>query len=618
MKPLFAILTSSLLATTPVFASTNDSPMGLCEATHSATSKSAKRTLSVALGQEDALAQKRTRGTEQPTPPHLSSPTLLGTPAEVLFHLFSFMGKEDLASLACTGKDFKDLILTYQLNKTSPTRVWSSALTFCQDAECEKMRALFVRDVMPPVMEALLVAFKTQTPHAYAHLWSLLDDFAGLESHGQTLGYRPLWQFIYGLKGAAPKDVKPENFFKEGPIGDGDRVFLNLLHYIKNNFEKEPKDLPAYDAPRNPRHPSPQALMHKASLLKAELPLAQTHTERAKILDEILETFDDFTPQELERAAQAYKEAARENDGALRRTLYIKSARMWRALFAQVAVPASSVREAALIYRNIAAFSITNQEKQRAYAESAGLWDAFLNHQDAPHAQDVREAALVHHSAAYYTTNDAQKAYHFAQSANLWDTLITDFSQLGLSELKDAAIAYQCAAQYAQDPRAVGPRSIKSASFWRLFLEHAPNPTAFEFKEAASAQLNAVPYAADEVRRSLYYRKSAKFWDGYIAEQERPDLLEMKDAAAAYQGAAFSTQNPLKKNGLFLKSAKWWLLYLNQVKNPDLIAANRALSVFEIAMSLTQDPLERSAMKRLIRKLQAMNVTHQEAWATRQ
>lgn len=621
MKPLFALLTSSLLATMPLFASTNESPMDLCEADHSTTSKGAKRALSCALGQEGILTQKRLRSTAKP-PAHQPSPTLLGAPTEVLFHLFSFLDKDDLVSLACTSKSVKDLALTYQLNKTSPTRVWSSALTFCQNtAECEKMRALFVRDVMPPVMETLLVALKTQTPYAFDRLSSRLDAFTGLESHGQTLGYRPLWQFLYSLQGTKPEDIDPVGFFTEGPMGDGDRVFLNLLHYVKNNFEVDPKDLPAYDAPRNPKILSPQALMHKASLLKAKLPLVQTHTERAKILDEILETFDDLSPEEIRSAAKIYRKAAWENtQHATKRSFYEKSACMWHSLFAQEVVTPQDAREAAVMHLSIASLSVTHQEKHQAYAIGARILAMCLPHltQDPHYTVYISEAAMAHHSAAFFALTDDKKAYHYISSANLWDNLTGHFAHMGMHEIKEAAMAYQYAAQYMKKADDIGSRILQSADLWTIYVENAASPTFLEFKDAATMNLSAVRYANNETQPK-YYKKSAMFWHTYLGQEEGdPTLLDMKDAADAYRGAAFYTQNPLRKNARFLESARWWLLYLNQVKNPDLITVNQALNTFENAIPLTQDPLQRSAMKRYTRKLRAMNVKHQEAWAARQ
>ena len=621
MKPLFALLTSSVLATTALFASTNESPMDLCETSHSTSCQGTKRTSCVTSDQEVTLTQKRSRSAAQ-TAAHPSSPILLGAPTEVLFHLFSFLDKDDLVSLACTSKSVKDLALTYQLSKTSPTRVWSSALTFCQDTvACEKMRALFVKDVMPSVMETLLVALKTQTPYAFDRLSSRLDAFAGLESHGQTLGYRPLWQFLYSLKGAKPEDINPENFFNEGPMGDADRVFLNLLHYAKNNFEVDPKDLPAYDAPRNPKHLSPQALMHKASLLKVELTRAHTDTARAKILDKILETFDDLAPSQRRDAAKIYRKAAWENtQHAAKRSFYEKSVHMWHSLFAQDVAASQDVREAAAMHLSVASFSITHQEKYQSYATGAALLTKCLPHltHDPHYTVYVSEAAVAHHSAAFFALTKDKKAYHFISSANLWDKLTGHFAHMAMHEIKEAAMAYQHAAYYGQKADDIGPRTLKSADLWTLYVEKAANPTFLEFKDAATMNLSAVRYANNETQPK-YYKKSATFWDTYLGQEEgEPTLLDIKDAADAYQGAAIYTQNPLKKNARFLESARWWLLYLNQVKNPDLITVNRALSTFENAIPLTQDPLQRSAMKRYTRKLQAMNLKHQESWVARQ
>ncbi|MBA4119061.1 MAG: hypothetical protein C0514_09255 [Candidatus Puniceispirillum sp.] len=512
---------------------------------------------------------------------------------ELLFQVFSFLPKRDLISVTCTGKHFKEPALTYALIQDCPTRVWSSALTFTQDLASERQHHTFVTQVMPRVMHTILEMYRTQDKKIFQDFKKVLRTHDRFASHQALLGKTPLWQFLRTIKSARRDDLDPTKFSRPEKLGDGDRVFLNMLLYIKANFGKSPWDLDFYDAPALPRFLSPQARMEAL----AQIELEEAVPQIGGSMEERIKTFHLPTSYELIRVAQAYEDAMHEeNDDFDEKARFgEKRAEFYeRALYAEENPRAALFEMAAKAHQDAAYYPTDPSQKAPHYIQAATIWEKYLGTKKSQKVDVLKALAWVLTQAALYAPSSQESAALHTKSIGYWNQLFEKGTQLNLRETVSAAKSYEAAAQTVGAGTPEQNRyTHTAAALWYHYVTTKKNPVVEELIQAANALYRGVLCDADPDQRALSMMRSAQCCDRLTDERGIPDIYCLWVMTRVYRSAATHAPSESEARSYALKSVKRLEQYLLRRPEPSHEELRVQITTYYEAFLTLTDPVEK-------------------------
>ncbi|MCA0370972.1 MAG: F-box protein [Proteobacteria bacterium] len=512
---------------------------------------------------------------------------------ELLFQVFSFLPKRDLISVACTGKHFKEPALTYALIQDCPTRVWSSALTFTQDLDNERQHHTFVTQVMPRVMHTMLEMYRTEDREVLQDFKRVLRTHKTFASGEALLGKTPLWQFLKTIKSVRRDDLDPAKFSRPEVLGDGDRVFLNMLLYIKANFGKSPWDLDFYDAPAHPRFLSPQARME--ALAQIELDESVPHIGPA--MEECIKTFHLPASYELLRVARAYEDAMdEENDdfdakagfGQKRAELYE------RALYAEENPHLYLFEMAAKAHQDAAYYPTDPSQVGPHYAQAATIWEKLLGTQKSPSANTFKALAWALTQAAIYAASQEQSTAMHTKSVGYWNQLIAKGTKLNLKETISAAKSYGALAETlgAGTPEKT-LYTQTAAELWHYYVTTKKKPGPDALIEAANALYRGGLCAADPDQRALSIMRGAQCCDRLTDGRGIPDIYSLWVMTRVYRSAATHAPSESEARRYALKSVRRLEQYLSRRPEPSHEELRVQITTYYEAFLTLTDPVEK-------------------------
>ncbi|MBA4119062.1 MAG: hypothetical protein C0514_09260 [Candidatus Puniceispirillum sp.] len=454
---------------------------------------------------------------------------------------------------------------------------------------------------MPEIMETMLILYKGQHPNTVFTFRSLLNKHSALHSMGTTLNETALWTFLRGLKKALPSSLPLASFSLTDDAGDGDKVFANMLHYIKDNFQTSPDALTAYEAPKNERFLSPQMRLHDVRLLKEQLKTTQGHREIAALWDNIIQTCDILTREEALDAAKAYAAVARNSMDMEERAIFFEKSAQTYARVLKIEASPQTLEAAATSFRDAGFSAMTSSDKAFFFAESARLWDlliaqeqnpmrlylteavcahelilmntpdtnkkaihynAMANHlkkclalTEKPDIMDIRKAALAHYNGAPSCANVGDQYAAYASSADFWDRYLANIKRPDAGDLHRACQAYDKLAQHAPTPEEKAHASLKSANLCDKLQKKLKAPDASDLRDMASVYCRAAIYARVDTDKQSYARKGARMWDKYFAKATNADPQTRALASSLYEQMASFAKTPGAKNRYLEKSA---------------------------------------------------------------
>lgn len=447
------LLTACLLASAPLFASSG------IEEVSQAPHGNKRLAAGLAQGDEGAHKKSKTRAALQEAPEHASLP------------------------------------------------IWTSGLSFENTPEGRAQHHTFVNSVMPQVMTAMLVMYKRQEPNAVFSFLDVLEAHQDFSSMGVLLKETRLWTFLRGIKDAQPSNLPLAAFSVGEHVGDGDKMFANMLHYIKGDFRTSPVFLPFYEAPKEERFTSPQMRMHKAQLLKDQFAHARSDIKRAQLWDEILETFDDLSYQELCAAGRDYSLLAlKYTDSATQFKLHHKGAQLFeRAWDAQSTT--MSLRGAALAYLRACESATKETDKVLCASKSVAFWDRYLAQETAPEAFELECAALAYKNLFHQSSDTEKDINILLKSAELYDRFFKE-SKAPLHPYKCNQVAgvYAMAAACKFD----AAYATKADELWDIFFAHNKTPPADLQNSIADFYVVMAAAVSDPRTKERYLQKSAR------------------------------------------------------------------------------------------------------------
>ncbi|MCA0370975.1 MAG: hypothetical protein LCH26_07725, partial [Proteobacteria bacterium] len=236
--------------------------------------------------------------------------------------------------------------------------------------------------------------------------------------------------------------------------GDGDKVFANMLHYIKDNFQTSPDALTAYEAPKNDRFSSPQMRMHTASLLRKQLPGTVNVIEQANRWDEIYKTFDHIFFYESHVAAAIYGLAGdAETDPQKKAHFYAKSAQLYDSHHSALPeLKAQGVYTVASAYHKAGFFALQQSEKEKYFSKAAQWYSRHLDKLAQPPADALRVTALAHSNLALVTLDPSRRIHAFLACASYWDAFFEKTQTPKPDDMKTASSVYRTIADTTKDP----------------------------------------------------------------------------------------------------------------------------------------------------------------------
>gem|GEM_PF-2788153 len=520
-------------------------------------------------------------------------------PNEVLAQIAHYLENNDLLSFSLTSNTLRPTAIQVYLKTNSPSLTWTSALAFESDFEGQMKRFEFVAKIMPHVMGAMLVMYKNQHANDALAFKNLLDTHENFTSNGCSLKDTPLWTFLRSLKKAQPSSISLKGFPVSNDAGDGDKLFANMLHYIKGNFETSPALLAHYIAPRFPLLTSPQARMHKAALLKRDIANALNLTARTKLWDEVIETFDALTRAERMAAGQTYGNAAQQMNAIFpleRSALFVKSAQQFeRALENQNLPDPHVIRDIAVGYREAALITQDDDNKARYTTKSAQYWKKYLKRTPEPTAIELNEAARIHELAGHLEKNLTKKTRHYIASAKVWDRYHTHVPNPTTQDLRTMAHLYANVSFCPITTEDKNTYFLKCAQVWQTYLAQVHQPTPDDLKAAALGYMRATYAVPTERDRRLWAVRSTRLWDKFIAQVETLSPDDMREAATSYAHTAAMVLDVSVRTSLLTKSADLWDGYFALVPNPSVLDAQNAVGAYCGKATCDADPAQKGA-----------------------
>ena len=549
-----------------------------------------KRSLSV-LGIDDSPSSKKQRG-DLRAPEDVFPLGLL--PADALRIVGDHLGDRDLLSLAHVNSATRETLVPQFLLRKAPTRVWLSGLEFDASSQGQKDRYTFVGEIMPDVMEMLLLRYKKHRPRAASEFRSLLTQHGSFKSQGKTLKQTPLWKLLRTIKGKDPKGVNPEDFYKEGPLGDGDRVFLNLLHYVHNDFKVSPARLPGYVAQEDPLRTSPQARKH-VTFLKDQLSTARGDLAKAKIWDEILEISDILDPKELTLVANIYSKAAQAEEEVTSVSYHLKSTTLWDRFFETNTSPAADdLKAAAHCYRRAAMCqALSKKDREAAWSKSAKYWVDYVTHNKDATPNEIGFTADTFVWASRTVSDPATQNTYIHESAKWWVIYLEREPNLRRDILLSASVVFQKASNIEEDRTKKGAYLIKGADAWNKYIAAIQNPdevTAQDLIEAATFNNMAGPWAPEDERKRAYLKTSVSLWKRCLDRQVNLTQEQLKSAAITHYNLSVVSQDDQEILDSVTQSVRLWARFLDRVPTPQAELSRGASRAFFKAANLTQDP----------------------------
>ena len=514
-------------------------------------------------------------------------------PNELLFQVFESLPKKDIRSVACASKHFMEPALSYVLIQERPTRVWHSALTFTQDLDGLRQHHTFVNKVMPRVMHTMLEMYRTEDREVLQDFKRVLRTHKTFASGEALLGKTPLWQFLKTIKSVRRDDLDPAKFSRPEVLGDGDRVFLNMLLYIKANFGKSPWELDFYDAPAHPRFLSPQARME--ALAQIELDESVPHIGPA--MEECIKTFHLPASYELLRVARAYEEAMdEENDdfdakagfGQKRAELYE------RALYAEENPHLYLFEMAAKAHQDAAYYPTDPSQVGPHYAQAATIWEKLLGTQKSPSANTFKALAWALTQAAIYAASQEQSTAMHTKSVGYWNQLIAKGTKLNLKETISAAKSYGALAETlgAGTPEKT-LYTQTAAELWHYYVTTKKKPAPDALIEAANALYRGGLCNADPDQRVLSIMGAAQCCDRVTDARGVPDIYSLWIMARVYRSAATHAPREGVARRYALMSVRRFEQYLSRSQAPSHQELRTQITTYYEAFLILADPVEK-------------------------
>ncbi|MBA4119059.1 MAG: hypothetical protein C0514_09245 [Candidatus Puniceispirillum sp.] len=503
-------------------------------------------------GASTPKVQRVNPDTKETSTQELSTPSCLVKllPYEILTEIAAYLTNEELLHFASTDQDLRALLLPAYFTKNSPTRAWTSALVFGPDLQGRKDHFTFVAKIMPKLMHAVLTMYRCQTPAHVTYFHHLLEEHGTFSTQGRALQETPLWQFLMTLEGADLKSLPFDSPFSSGEAGDGDHVFFNMLHYIKNNFEHDPTTLPFYTAPRIFGRRSLQEGMHEAHALIAHARAQNDYAARAQTWDQILTTCTILKTSELRTAVLHYTQAehATSDEGA-KYTLLTKSMDMWDAYLKSMPRPDSQTLQLAASTFQKASSPLLGRDMQKTYMEkSVSLWEAFLAQAPNPSANIISMVANAHTNLSYLEADAAKKIRLLRTGTALWERCTHPLNNPQPLALSQAAAAYSSLGAHTSHQGERASAFLKSASLCARHLNQVENPPLADFSIAATTYTLAALYAINPTTATTFHLESAHLWDRYLVHTPAPTAIELYGAMSSYLNASKHSRNgPAKK-----------------------------------------------------------------------
>ena len=493
-------------------------------------------------------------------------------PADALRAVGDYLDDRDLSSLSRVKKAFRHTLQPQLLLRKVPARIWLSGLAFDSSAESQKAWLTFVGEIMPDVMDTLLLLYKDQAPKAGAQLQRLLAQHGTMASQGKTLETTPLWQFLRGLKGTDPKDVNPEDFHKEGPLGDGDRMFLNLLHYINSDFKVSPARLPGFVVQKDPRRASPQARMHVASL-KGQVRGRVNDLASAKILDDILELFDDLRTLEAFYVSNTYRRAGKNSQDSTQQIAhFLKGAQLAQKHYWGSEMPdLSCLKMAARCYFGAATAASTPESVSTLWEKSAHIHGHLLAITNNPENTQLRRAALSYERASRCIADPAAQKAYIQESLRWWNAYGVSGGEATPQICGHMARAFVQAAFLELGSSKSDAHFLLSAQLWNIHIpltQDLGHVTTGDLYQAARANQEAVWGLREGEDKVGFLRQSTRFWNAWLTRPDADLNTFLHQAAIAFNNLSSYTQNADKRISAISHSVSLWEQYLTLLPTP--------------------------------------------------
>ncbi|MCA0371066.1 MAG: hypothetical protein LCH26_08190, partial [Proteobacteria bacterium] len=414
----------------------------------------------------------------------LSSPLEL-LPNELLVYISRFLPHKDFLSFAAMNKPTREVLFATYFQDPIPPRTWRLALDFDEGARAGSTGLIFENVVMQRVMRDLLVMFKSQEANRALDFKNTLAHFNDFTYKGQTLDKTPLGRFMAGIRKTNPDFLDLRELGGHEHFGDGDALFLNMLHYIKSRFAKNPETLPHHRAPDQARMLSPQERLFKADGLRNEIAVlvnkSAPDATRALKIEELLENFDDFIPSgdtllfayTFHRASEAVADTAQKS------SFLARSAQLMERYYTDTeTLDVGKIYDLACQYYNAAYTSANPKDKARYYLKSAQWWEAYFEQNPAPATNDYRVAANALSTGARALRGTQDHAPLTMKAADLWDLYLEQNPLPTLMDAETAAQTYRHAALLSQDPQQNLAYLLKADALFKRYLLKETRPNA--------------------------------------------------------------------------------------------------------------------------------------------
>ncbi|MBA4118583.1 MAG: hypothetical protein C0514_06795, partial [Candidatus Puniceispirillum sp.] len=439
---------------------------------------------------------------------------------------------------------------------------------------------------------------------------TLLDTHGGFTSQGKTLGDTPLWTFLKTLTHADVGELDVKAFPVHAATGDGDKVFLNMLAYIKAGFQGNPANLATEEGLKKTIAKSPQSRMYQASLLKADIHINKPLAQHVALWDKILDTFDNLTLMELELAAQHYSMWGLSMEDPETKAAYLlKSVHLAQQSLDMTDKPTrEQLCLASAAYCK--AISVTADEtKAGMISRAVNLVDAlFKNHTDIP-AHDYVNAASIYRAAFLASQTPEEQFFYAEKLRHRWDRYFLPANGFVSSKRvhREAAVDYSCAFIFAEDDLNRTRYAQKSADQWGAYLaptaptpddedqEDEEIPTPENLRMAAQVFDHAAMMAKSPGELFIRLMSTANTWENFIA-QGAPSPEGFKHAAKAVSAKAILVQGPEEKARIFASAGANWDKFLEKsdvITQDDMVSATQA---WRSAATLTSDITQKAAI----------------------
>ena len=412
--------------------------------------------------------------------------------------------------------------------------------------------------------------YRCQASAHVTYFHHLLEEYGTFSTQGKALQETPLWQLLRGLEGTDIKSLPLDSPLFDEESTDGDHVFFNMLHYIKNNFEHDPKTLPFYTAPRTASHKSLQENMYEAHALIAQARAQMDPFARAQTWDQILATCNILTESELRTAVIHYTYA--EDAATDERAKYIfltKSMGIWDTYLKNVPAPNAPILRMAANTYQAATSPLLGRDVQKAYMEkSVSLWERFLAQVPHPSANTISRVASAHIKLSHFEDDEAKKVRLLRTGTALWERCTHPLNNPLPTALSQAAAAHFTLGAHTPHAGERASAFLKSASLCARHLDQVENPLLADLSIAATTYTLAALYAMNPATATTFHLESARLWGRYLVHTPAPTAIELHGAMSAYLNASKHTSGGQAKKAYLDWCIALYNTHLRQGNHP--------------------------------------------------